>query len=436
MRSATRFPICPKPKPQEALTSWLLRIAGFYRISVETLFSVGFEFPKPTSWWDLDATPTDALVVRIAKKTGYSTQIIRSMTLQSYVPDVIEGLEPLTESRVLLYTHAFSILGSKPYKGRVLDRLTKYHPWMRIFPRKNKREWNQYCPHCVQDPNISRPLFWRTTLVSTCPKHRCFLVDNFDGEWDRSFEPSSKFNVSRFQLWLDAVTINALETGIAKLWNERIPLRIWCRFLKSLQRELLVKKSTKRHKRIWKNAAVKQCRGNVTEKMTIKERSDIACCTAYLLHDWPKRLLDYMWLPKGIQSRCLPFFIARHLDFLPTSNGIFVFDQRYNCDTIFGNSEFLKGYALRNTRVLHDLLLMNRAYQERKRLIECLNESDSQKRAGAEAYPKQETSAAVLSERSGASAKNYYEHPLDYLYKTELSKEIIPAREVETLHMK
>ncbi len=344
MRPASRFPVCPKPTSLESLTSWLTRIAGYYRISIDDLFLIGFELEKPKSWWDIDAKPSKTLISRIAERTGFESRILNAMTLRSYVPDVLVGLEPTNKDEVLRYTHAFSILGKEPHKARFDDGPATSQPWMRYLPWRNRHEWRQFCPACARETNSSRFLFWRTTVITTCPKHRCFLVEENDLNWDAPLTTLQIVEAGRLLIWLDAITIDALQTGIAKLWDERIPLHVWCRFLRTLQRELLSRNFpddafAETHAVIWRNAGKTPPRLQMIEVFGYRNRAIVAHCVAHLLYNWPERLISAMTLPKRYASRHLPFFVARHLDFIPTWPGIFVM-----------NEEFAARYILRSSR--------------------------------------------------------------------------------------
>lgn len=65
-----RIPVWPHPYKLESLSSWIMRIADYYRINVDTLFEIGFLLQKPSSWWDIDVSPSAELLNKISINTG------------------------------------------------------------------------------------------------------------------------------------------------------------------------------------------------------------------------------------------------------------------------------------------------------------------------------------------------------------------------------
>ena len=85
-----KFPVCPQPLPLEALSSWIIRIAQYYKIDVDTLFEVGFLMQKPFSWWDIDVCPSDNFLNRISTCTRLPIEKLEAMNSfgETFIPRI------------------------------------------------------------------------------------------------------------------------------------------------------------------------------------------------------------------------------------------------------------------------------------------------------------------------------------------------------------
>jgi hypothetical protein len=87
-RRATRpqLPLYVEPAPEEALLSWLLRLAARLRVSLRALVTSGFgvdDRTLGTRWW---CRPPAWLLVRINERTSVSLARLREMTFEDVQP--------------------------------------------------------------------------------------------------------------------------------------------------------------------------------------------------------------------------------------------------------------------------------------------------------------------------------------------------------------
>ncbi len=92
-----RWPLHPLPYPQESLSSWLERQASSYGYRSDDLLIHDLGFPALSSE-ELDASPPAQLLVHLAERSGISVERLCAMTIQGWVPQLIDSLEPDIES--------------------------------------------------------------------------------------------------------------------------------------------------------------------------------------------------------------------------------------------------------------------------------------------------------------------------------------------------
>lgn len=86
----------PEPGPGEALISWLGRLAGLYRLSVEQLLThnlgaASAEFDRDA---DLDYQAPTIIVHALAARTGIEVDRLHRMTIAGCVPWLADTLNP------------------------------------------------------------------------------------------------------------------------------------------------------------------------------------------------------------------------------------------------------------------------------------------------------------------------------------------------------
>ena len=92
-----RWPLHPLPYPQESLSSWLERQASSYGYQSDDLLIHDLGLPTLSSE-ELDTSPPAQLLARLAKRSGISVERLSAMTIQGWVPQLIDSLKPDMES--------------------------------------------------------------------------------------------------------------------------------------------------------------------------------------------------------------------------------------------------------------------------------------------------------------------------------------------------
>lgn len=148
--SGLLWPIHLKPRPDELLSSWLMRLTRAYVTTPHTF--VHKLWPDIAVWnRDPDRLAPMAIVEDLARHTGVSIQRAFNTTLRAYEGVVFEHL--------------------------VVNGLTPWILPLRIWHRLHLRCGQQYCPACLaQDEQYFRRR-WRLSLVTGCTEHELVLLD-------------------------------------------------------------------------------------------------------------------------------------------------------------------------------------------------------------------------------------------------------------------
>ena len=150
--SPTRSPPLPlyvAPATEEALLSWLLRLATRLRVSLHTLASrsFGIEDLSDTQWW---CRPHRWLLARISERTDVSVGRLRGMTF--------EGFEPVYRDDE----------ASARFAGRRYDRTAPDRRAYRFA----------VCGQCLQgDASPYLRSAWLIGWMAVCPVHGTLLIE-------------------------------------------------------------------------------------------------------------------------------------------------------------------------------------------------------------------------------------------------------------------
>nr|BFD33460.1 hypothetical protein GTC16762_30790 [Pigmentibacter ruber] len=344
-----RFPVWPTPYKLESLSSWIMRIAEYYRIDVDTLFEIGFLIKKPISWWDIDVSPSSDLLNKILENTGLSLRYLIEMTIAGISPWVIDSIKPIYDYEFTQVTALFCIINRNfPYINMNSKAKKSFLPWMPNVPWKSTRI-NRFCPICVENKDLDLPrlIVWRTVLVSSCLRHDCLLVETSDTPWDQLSWKENIINTKYLHTWLDRITIKAIETGFAELGNEKIHVNIWVRFLRSLFHELTIESRDYRDQEcineIWRYAGIKKPRNKAFELLEIRERANVIKCAAYLLQDFPNKIISFMPSRKILNQIFIPNFISKYFGRHEVYYDLFIKDEIY-LDTMRKNNENVENF--------------------------------------------------------------------------------------------
>lgn len=141
-----------KPEPDELLTSWLIRLINAHGALIHTFCRQ--LWPSLSIWTqDIDSTPPEIIVKRLATHTGISKNEIISCTLIDYE--------------------------NKFFKKLTISGSTTGVLSLGIYHRVRNRKAHQYCPLCLK--NDDSPYFrkkWRLAFYTICPEHQVPLLDS------------------------------------------------------------------------------------------------------------------------------------------------------------------------------------------------------------------------------------------------------------------
>lgn len=144
------LPLYVEPAPEEALLSWLLRLATHLRVSLRTLTASGFGVDDRTlcaQWW---CRPPAWLLVRISERTGVSLARLWEMTF--------EGFQPVYRDDE----------ASGRFTGRRYDSLAAKSRGYRFV----------VCGECLKsDVSAYLRRFWLLGWMATCPDHGTILIE-------------------------------------------------------------------------------------------------------------------------------------------------------------------------------------------------------------------------------------------------------------------
>lgn len=145
--AASRFPLHVRPAADEALVSWLWRLACRLRVSIGTLSGALIETPvlgEAVAW----CRPNDRVLQHIAARTGAHPEALRTMT--------------------------FAAWSRRAHDDEIGDRFSGLR-FMRSGRRASRRDGLSVCPACFRDEPYVR-LSWMLGWTSACAKHALVLV--------------------------------------------------------------------------------------------------------------------------------------------------------------------------------------------------------------------------------------------------------------------
>lgn len=144
------LPLYVEPAPEEALLSWLLRLATRLRVSLRALTTSGFNVDDRTldmQWW---FRPPTWLLVRISERTGVSLARLREMTC--------EDVQPVYRDDE----------ASGRFTGRRYDSLAA----------KSRGHRFVVCGECLKnDHSAYLRRLWLVGWMAVCPDHGTILIE-------------------------------------------------------------------------------------------------------------------------------------------------------------------------------------------------------------------------------------------------------------------
>jgi hypothetical protein len=237
-----RLPLHPRPLPDEALSSWLVRLGRSYRLDLTTFLSRALGIAN-VGRGELNRHPPAALVQILSERTGVPSDRIRSMTLAGcYTPLLIDALYP-RPGFFATYACQLGILAPARHRRSTvahgLDE-TMWLPW--IAPDLLDHEYPRACRRClVEGDTPYTRLHWRAAWMASCPVHGEMLefgyVDHSDPAWSYRGHPARPALPALAAL--DRLTLTAVTTGTVALpCGRTMHAGVWLRLLRALIDEM------------------------------------------------------------------------------------------------------------------------------------------------------------------------------------------------------
>ena len=160
------------------------------------------------------------------------------MTVQGWVPLLIDGLEP-DPSRYVTYVGGYSIL--YPVSLRRVRKFSDWVPWISADRFKEEKA----CRLCLKEgPEPYRRLSWRMAWMTSCPVHGVLLEDIFvkSGRCCAAVKPPEPAPPEI--LAMDLMTLQAVKDGKVSLPRRDVHGGVWVRLLRALIDELSLPKTS------------------------------------------------------------------------------------------------------------------------------------------------------------------------------------------------
>ncbi|MEV0386041.1 TniQ family protein [Nonomuraea sp. NPDC050643] len=255
---ARRWPVHPEPAPGEALTSWLGRLAGLYRLSVEQLLtynlgpaSAQFDVVRPRDAAldyqvpafdvvrpreaDLDYQAPAAVLRALTARTGIAVGRLRRMTISGCVPWLADTLDPADGQKAFsAYVRQDSVVLPPGRAGYHV--VNHWVPWL---PARSRpwRTARRVCPTCPADRGIL--LLAALPLMISCAEHGCRLERVHEVRRAHRYgEPMTPRPVPDAVAALDRLTFEGIATGSVTLPSRTVHVGEWLRLLRTLLDEV------------------------------------------------------------------------------------------------------------------------------------------------------------------------------------------------------
>ncbi len=247
-----RWPMHPRPRPGEALTSWVGRLAAVYGLPARQLLrhnlgtaSALLDDPAAA---DLDWDPPLALLEALAEGTGTEAGELRLMTVGGWVPWLVDTLDAGRGPEAFLaYVRQDSVLLCPGEAGT--NAVGRWLPW---FPADSpNRRPRRVCPVCAADPGYGTPFTATIPIMLTCPEHGCRL----EAEGDITIaiamgQPPPCRPGPGHLVAMDRLTWEGMTTGTVTLPRRPVHVGVWLRMLRTLLDEVSISASRARQRSV------------------------------------------------------------------------------------------------------------------------------------------------------------------------------------------
>ena len=248
MTGAARWPLHPQPGAGEALSSWLIRVADAYGMTLgqlvrHNLGPASFELGDQ-NLSDPDMEPPPGMLEVLQERTGVPRDQLARMTIAGWVPWILDTLDP-TQGTAAFETYVQQDSVILP-PGRAVKRdLPTWRAWLPDRPMMRRA-----CPRCIDDANGETAVFTlasRIPLTIGCPKHGYRLEAMFGSlgtfiAWeDGDMVPTP---TDPRVAAMDRRTHEGLAKGTVSLSGRPVHVGVWFRLLRTLLDEVNTPTST------------------------------------------------------------------------------------------------------------------------------------------------------------------------------------------------
>lgn len=146
------WPIHLKPKPDELLSSWIIRLAHAHGYKSQTMCVFLFGRQEPIWNRDIDRLASPEIGDKLMAATGATLQQFENTTFKGYEGWLYQSHQP--------------------------NGMTRWIIPIGIYHRTRRRPGLAFCPKCLAED--AEPYFrrqWRLAFSTVCTKHRCHLLD-------------------------------------------------------------------------------------------------------------------------------------------------------------------------------------------------------------------------------------------------------------------
>jgi len=232
----------PCPGPDEALTSWLERVARLHGLPARDLlrYNLGpasalLDDPAAA---DLDWDPPAAVLAALDERTGAGLGELRRMTIAGWVPWLLDTLEDGGQEAFDTYVRQHSVLLAPGEAGS--SAVLQWRPWL---PERQAHPARRVCPVCAADPDCGMPLTARLPIMTSCAGHGCRLKPGPDVAFTVPAGQVPPEPAAAHAAAMDRRTYQGLTTGQVTLPRRVVHAGVWFRLLRTLLDELTASRS-------------------------------------------------------------------------------------------------------------------------------------------------------------------------------------------------
>lgn len=243
--SLPRWPLHPVPRPGEALSSWLARVAAAYGMQLEELADIDLGLPglgrKP---WEstgadlLDIDPPAAVLDRVHQRSGVPLAQLRLMSVAGWTPWFTDSLDPGLPEAFATYVGQDSVLFAAYDLKKPEPR---HHPWRPWLPPEPRPRLRRACLPCVSSDGWWSLLMGNMPVMLSCPQHGTPLAPagqvraaaaGYGGEDDVPERAVEAVTV------MDRRTHDGVTTGVVTLPRRSVHVGVWFRILRRVLHEV------------------------------------------------------------------------------------------------------------------------------------------------------------------------------------------------------